>query len=280
MIVVPEITANNSSDAETEAAVAPTPTGDPQFQRLQMQEELAQFSMLIKRRSSISSLGGVDDGGFQQIFLPDHEPRPLPMEITTITRKKKENSRKRTKKKSSRGKQKTRRHESSDDKSAVFSEELTETLLKPPGKGKVVTAGTFPDQSPDSNPMLTAMLRQIDFAGVVWNEDNERGWDQRGPVEIEPVTVAVEVRKEACVCKVKRYRIVLYYISNIILLAFIDRLLRYATLTWLREGIACCRKMRCRSQVVAVLLEAVLWVWCYGAASKPRRDTPLKLVTA
>lgn len=203
-IVVPEITATNSSDAETEAAVAPTPTGDLQFQRLQMQEELAHFRMLVKSGSSGgSSLSIIDDGGSQQIFLPNHEARSPPTEISTITRKKKKSGRRRTKKKNTRSNQKSLRDEKFDNKSAVFSEELTETLLKPPEKGKVTTAGTFPVQTLEANPMLAAMLRQIDFAGVVWNEDNETGWDQRGPLEIQPVTVAVEVRKEVWGCKVR-----------------------------------------------------------------------------
>ena len=142
---------------------------DPQ--RQQMQKELAQFRTML----SASSGSGVDEPETPSMI------QEVPSTISTERKKKK----KRTNTKKSR-----QRLERSN--SLVSASDLADEAPSNVPSPKENLAGCFPDTPPDPNPMLSHMLRRMDLGGI-WRDEEEEDWDQRGPVEIEPVTVAIEV---------------------------------------------------------------------------------------
>jgi len=158
------------SDDDTECAVAPS---DPQ--RQQMQKELAQFRTMLSSASQSQSGSGVDEPETPSMI------QEVPSTISTERKKKKK---KRTNRKKSR-----RQHERSNSLVSASDQDAEAPSNVPPPRENL--AGCFPDTPPDPNPMLSHMLRRIDLGGI-WNEEEEDR-DQRGPVDIEPVTVAVEV---------------------------------------------------------------------------------------
>ena len=161
----------SSDDDDTACAVAaPAPFLDPQ--RQQMQKELAAFQMHLvadgQRDDDVVSEG-------QELSI-----RELPATVTTT--KKTKNKKKRHKKKIE--------HRHGRSNSLVSVSDLDETLLPLPTPDENL-AGFFPDRAPDPNPMLSHMLRRMDLAGVWHDEEEER--ERRGPDEMEPVMVAIEV---------------------------------------------------------------------------------------
>ena len=174
---------NASCAEESDAAVSPSPTVP---QRHQMKEASSYLKVILKSRDSsrgsISSIA--DDGG----LLPYSERRTLPSEVVTSVPKKRSNAKEKssvtTKKQ---GKVRRGRH---DNKRMLYTRDLDGTITNSPGE--VVNAEVIGDRDPDTNPLVAAMLRQIDFAGV-WADTYEAGYDQREPVDMEPVIVAVEV---------------------------------------------------------------------------------------
>ena len=166
-----------SRDGEFDAPVSPA-------ERQQMQKELAHFEMLMKNRDSQSII--VDDGMLQQIHFPNDEPlAPVPSEVVTSARKQRASAKKKNKRNLS---QQSKAHRGRQaQKRRPLTRELDETILK-----EVVTAKVLQDSDPDASPMLASILRHVDFAGV-WTDTYETECDEREPVDMEPVTVAVEV---------------------------------------------------------------------------------------
>ena len=164
-------------DGVFDAAVSPP-------ERQQMQKELAHFEMLMKNRDSQSII--VDDGVLQQIRFPyDESVALVPSDVVTSVRNKRASAKEKDKRKFH--KQSKARRERQGKKRRPPIRELDETVLK-----EVVSAKVLQDSDPNTSPMLAAILRHIDFAGV-WTDEYETGSDEREPSDMETVTVAVEV---------------------------------------------------------------------------------------